>query len=508
MDISKLNPVLNKESILKTANARELEQSPEDVLQRYQGYALTHIPLGDTTQQVKNLQRVITENKTCAVGTIVGPYGYGKTSTAVHLWNELRETKILAVPPFLWRNLSELMEAVFYWARFEFSLGPKIFIESLEQLYQQSRQSSYNDLVQRLGAETVQDLIDKGQLTLEIKPEDVVNFFSRTSELATQAGYSGIAIFTDELQATLAAYRPSRDQFFAHLFEIVKDILGLAGNWALIMTIDDDTEGMIYRLRQDLLQRLQRSALYFRVKDVYSRREYPAELWGEFEKRFSFNGSEVILSETLESIGQVAARSDLGAGPRMVTNALALAIKNFSDKCQSYSPLNFVDDFLNGLMLFDQRGKFVVSVNKALDNNEVKSSKDRQQLVKFLAAYPMGCTEELLKKFGFFDEFYNFPPLARRELIVQLSGGYILRYLAEEDIEPEQIEQRLTNEFVNRYAPGKTYAKYATDGFLQQVLIDSIFKNREWKLLDSRDILANKINYQVKILDSLPFGRC
>src|SRR5207253_7747858 len=98
MDTTKLRPILNKESILKTANARELGQAPQDVLERYTNYALTHVPLlGDTTRQLKNLERVIIENKHCAVGAIVGPHGYGKTSTAVHLWNELREQKILAI---------------------------------------------------------------------------------------------------------------------------------------------------------------------------------------------------------------------------------------------------------------------------------------------------------------------------------------------------------------------------------------------------------------------------
>src|SRR5260370_7634226 len=136
MDIRKLYPILNKESILKTANARELGQDPQDVLERYRTYALTHIPLGDTTKQLKNLERVIVDNKYCAVGTIVGPYGYGKTSTAVHLWNELREQKILAIPPFLWVNLSELMDAVYFCLRFEFSQGPNSFLDPLETLYE------------------------------------------------------------------------------------------------------------------------------------------------------------------------------------------------------------------------------------------------------------------------------------------------------------------------------------------------------------------------------------
>ena len=59
MDISKLSPILNKESILKTANMAQIRDNPQDVLQRYESYANTHVPLGDTTKQLQNLERVI-----------------------------------------------------------------------------------------------------------------------------------------------------------------------------------------------------------------------------------------------------------------------------------------------------------------------------------------------------------------------------------------------------------------------------------------------------------------
>lgn len=116
------------------------------MLQRYQTYALTHVPLGDTTKQLKNLERVVAENKTCAVGTIVGPYGCGKTSTAVHLWNELRETHILSVPPFSWVNLQQLIDAVYHWVRFEFQQGPAKFVEPLDKLYERYAESDLERL--------------------------------------------------------------------------------------------------------------------------------------------------------------------------------------------------------------------------------------------------------------------------------------------------------------------------------------------------------------------------
>jgi len=494
MDIKNLNYILNKESILKTANARELSQAPQDVLERYQYYALTHVPLGDTTKQLKNLERVIVENKHCAIGAIVGPYGYGKTSTAVHLWNELREQKILAIPPFLWVNLSELMDAVYHWLRFEFSQGPKAFIEPLEELYEGYRQNRKEEIFRKIGYEVAQELVDRGSLLLEVRPEDIVAFFRGASELSEQAGYKGLAIFTDELQATLAQYKPSRDEFFAHLFQIVKEIQGLEGKWALIITMDDDTEGVITLRRSDILACLQHSALYFRVKDVYNRREYPTELWSAFEQHFGFDGKSVISPYTLDSIGQVAARSDLGAGPRMVTQALALAIKNYEKTEQAYTPLQFVDDFLTGLVLFDQQGKFPTAVKMALDNDLVRSSETNKQVVKLLAAYPMGCSETVLAEFEILEAFQAFPSLARKELILQLAGGPTLRYLTEEIVVSENIAQRLTNEFASRFSPGKLYASRAVEGILSQVIITPAFSG--WKADSPKEVDVNGIKYQ------------
>ncbi|MCO5213639.1 MAG: hypothetical protein M9936_28400 [Caldilinea sp.] len=499
MDISKLNPILNKESILKTANARELERAPQDVLMRYINYSHTHVPLGDTTRQLANLQRVITQNKTCAVGTIVGPYGYGKTSTAVHIWSELREKRIMAVPPFQWNNLAQLIDAVYHWVRFEFEQGPKAFVSTLTQARDQYHGQRLSDLQRELDADTVQKLADQGRLILDIRPEDVLGFFDATAKLCLDAGYEGLAIFTDELQATVAAYQPSRDQFYADFFQIVKDILGLPGQWALVVTMDDGTEGIIARDRADMLQRMQRSAIYFRVKDVYNRREYPAELWQAFERRFGFAGNEVILPETLEAIGQVAAREDLGAGPRMVTYALSLAAKHYGKTGNAYAPLQFVDDFLDGQMVFDQRGKFVTALRKSLENPNVRTQKEYQEVVKLLAAYPMGCEERTLDRFQLLGAFQTFPPLARRELVLQIAGGYILRLMAEEEAEPEQVEQQLIKDFANRFAPNnKQFVQRAADGFLEQILLSPLFA--DWDRKSASKVNVSGVYYSWVLL--------
>jgi len=499
MDISKLQPIFNKETILKTAHASELAQAPQDVLARYQTYALTHVSLGTTAQQLANLRRVITKNKTCAIGTVVGPYGYGKTSTVVHLWNELRQHRILAIPPFEWVNLQQLLDAVYHWSRFEFSLGPAVFVEHLDKLYEQYASIGLERVGDALDLETARNWFEQGRLNLDLRPHEVLSFYSAVTELAQQAGYEGLAIFTDELQVTIAEYKPSRDQFFNDLFQLVKDTLDRPGNWAWIISMDSDTEGMISRLRADLLQRMQHSALYFRVEKVYDRRQYPTELWEEFSKRFDFEGNEIILPETLESIGQIASRRDLSAGPRLATAAFSLAIGHYDQHHTPYTPLHLVDDYVAGLVRFDAQGKFRTAVKKALENAEVAASLPFQQVAKMLAAFPAGCSEEILAHFELLDSFHAFPPLARKELIVRRAEGHTLRYLLEEDRPPEQIEQRLTQEFVARYRPDSKHARMAASGFLAHVLLEETFRG-DWKVGRRQDCERGGIKYQLQEL--------
>ncbi len=150
----------------------------------------------------------------------------------------------------------------------------------------------------------------------------------------------------------------------------------------------------------------------------------------------------------------------------MVTQAFTLAIKSYEKTGQAYTPIQFVDDFLSGQVIFDQQGKFPSSVKKALENDPVRSVEANKEVVKLLAAFPSGLSDDTLNAFGYAESFRSFPPLARRELIMSMSGGDTLRYLAEDIVINENIVQRLTTEFASRFAPGKSYAMRAAEALL------------------------------------------
>jgi hypothetical protein len=98
----RLEKVRRKDPIIATYTASALLTSPQTVHEAYTEHALTHMSLGDTSTYLERLLNWVLVNKGCVVGAIVGPYGYGKTSTAVYLWRECEQQKIIGVPPFKW----------------------------------------------------------------------------------------------------------------------------------------------------------------------------------------------------------------------------------------------------------------------------------------------------------------------------------------------------------------------------------------------------------------------
>src|SRR5690606_28588093 len=56
------------------------------------------------------VQTVLEEQTTIAC--LVAPFGYGKTSTAISIWNACQEASLLAIPPFSCNSIAEMGQAI------------------------------------------------------------------------------------------------------------------------------------------------------------------------------------------------------------------------------------------------------------------------------------------------------------------------------------------------------------------------------------------------------------
>ncbi|NLE45447.1 MAG: hypothetical protein GX620_12060 [Chloroflexi bacterium] len=489
IDSSKLAEIRAKDPVINTFTWQSLKSAPKSVEEVYSAHALTHMSLGDTGKYVDTLARSITKNKFCSVGAIVGPYGYGKTSTAIHVWRELQQGhKILSVPPFEWLKLPDILEAVSAWVEYKFSQGPRQCIPALRAIYERYRDKSLEEVAADLGLglAKAQEAYDSGSINLGVTPAAVLAFLLEVNALCVgEAGFSGLAVFVDELQETADNY-PSIKSFQSDLFAFADKIPTEVGSLALIFTMPDTLEATINTTRPDIVHRLRQSSLYLRVEAIYGR-EFPSQLWEKFADVFGFREQiyEPVAQDTLDAIGQIASRRDLGSGPRTVINALVQAVKHYEVTARSYSPLDLVDGFLDNKIVFEEQGKFSNAVRQALENRLVGSKPEYRRTIKLIAAFPLGCTMATIKAAGLalaFDQLVESPIYG--DIIYHRSEGYTLRSLLEVEVEVEPTYVRLVrDDFVRSYMPDFTHARLAMRAFRSH-LLEPIFEAGRRNQLD------------------------
>src|SRR5690349_11804847 len=109
MSIEGLDYILRKEEVVPTVSASDLRDQPEMVEINYKRHVRTYLPVSrvaetrDGSLTVSEFENKIIKSikdKRAPRGYLTAEYGYGKTSTALYLWQRAEAANILAVPPF------------------------------------------------------------------------------------------------------------------------------------------------------------------------------------------------------------------------------------------------------------------------------------------------------------------------------------------------------------------------------------------------------------------------
>jgi hypothetical protein len=504
----KLAAIKAKDPVINTFTWEGLRDTPQNVEEIYCAHAITHMSLGDTSNYVDTLKKNITKNKHCSVGAIVGPYGYGKTSTAIHVWKEMQDkSNILSVPPFEWIKLADIIEAVDAWVKYKFNKGPRQYEKDLADIYEVYHQKALEELAGGLGIsiEKATDAYSSGTLNLEVSPARVIAYLLDVSKLCTnKAGFSGLVVFVDELQETADKY-PSLRDFQSDLFAFADKIPTYEGQLAVIFTMPDTLEANINTTRPDIIHRLRQSSLYIRVEAIYGR-DFPSKLWDKFADVFDFKNEkyEAITEDSLDAIGQIASRKDLGSGPRTVIKALVEAVKHYEGSARPYNPINLVDGFLENKISFEEGGKFSHAVRTALEQKLISSRMEYSKVIKLLAAFPFGCPHEILKIYNVdlaFDQLLDSPIYG--VIIYLQSEGYTLRSLLEVEVSAEPSYVRLVrDDFIRSFNPDRAHARQALLAF-NKYIIESVFtvgrKDQidKWQSNNSPRFIGDGITYEI-----------
>lgn len=469
-----------KDAVIATYRSSILVQSPADVESMYSSHADTHMSMGDTSTFVEKIVHWARHNKGCVVGAIVGPYGYGKTSTAIHLWKQCETHGIIAVPPFVWSDLPDVIDATAAWVDYRLSGIAPDSCERLRVIHSRYRQASIDALAAERGLEAskLEDLLRDGLLRLECKPRDVVQFLAEVAGLLAEVGLGGPIVFTDELQVTLSEYS-TREHFMDDIFGLLNELQQRQGSYGLVVSMPTATEALIADVRSDIIHRMQAFNFYLRPETIYDR-AFAEELWRKFAHLFGFTDimSDILPPDTLKSVGQIAARHDLGAGPRTVIDAFRRAVFYYDESETFYTPLDLIDDYLSGDVAFDQSGKLAIAAKEALGAAAIAGDGDREAAVKLLAAYPEGCPEQVQHRQDLAEVIAELPAGFRREYLYEFAEGPSLRKLAPTEVKSEPVFIRLTKEFIGRYKEDDRHAVLALEGFKGLVMHGPVFPER------------------------------
>ena len=483
---SRLAKLRDMEPVIGTFTARDVVSNPDFVNQTYLEHADTHMSLGNTADYVATLLRWAKTNKGAVIGGISGEYGYGKTSTAIHLWQQCERARVVAVPPFEWHRLQDIMDTTWAWVRCRVGQIQPGAMSELDQIYDRCREKSIQEFADEEGVAVskVQALVERGRINLRCHPEDVVDFLAQVSRFleGDTLQLYGPVVFTDELQVTMARYTDehrSRDEFMQDLFDLFNPLINQQGSFGLMVSMPLSTEALISDIRPDILQRLQNCGLLIRPNTLYER-DFPSTLWRKFAQVFEFGdiASDILPDDTLDSMGQIAFRADLGAGPRTVIEAMRCAIDHYDHTGQSYSPINLMDSYLARKVAFDAGGKLIVAVTEVLQSKDVQQTPDGEQAVKLMAAFPMGCPEERFETYGVQDAKDEIAKRVYAEYLFKFPEGISLRRLATTDrpAEPRFIE--LTKNFIQTYSESNRDIDAAVRAFGDVVIREQLLTAR------------------------------
>jgi len=495
MSISDLDTILNKDAIIATYPASHLRSNPEQVEQMYRAHAKTHIPLGDTSKYVDTIFKWVGgQNKGSFIGSVVGDYGHGKTSFQVHVWEESTERKVLAVPPFSWKKVADMIEGTAAWADYMLAENNPDQARQAKKIFEQYREKSLRETAAKVSQETGQDiediikslevLVEQGaSVGIKITPDRFLDYCEDLTVVIKEAGYSGLLMLLDEPE--VAAKELGFAPVSQILFDIANGLLQRQGDFGVFISMPENFLASAQRTFGSLPARLQERKCMSRLRDIYGS-DFAQQLWSSYIKSFDLgsDGKKIVSPETLIAIGQVASsgRKDLSYGPRTVVSTFGRMVHNYKETGATYEIEDFINDCLEDEILISP--DYSTTIRECLNSPEA-SKLDKKQ-VKILAAFPNGMRYEQVEALGIERSFLD---QAKSSGVVYKShylyGLNVLRKSGSEivDKEPDQSIEDIFGEF----APSPQSFNAAKDTFIKYVL-PLIFEKRSGQQLLGWDI--------------------
>ncbi|MCX9076369.1 MAG: hypothetical protein OIN84_00185, partial [Candidatus Methanoperedens sp.] len=410
MSLEGLQAILDKKEVVPTVSADDLKHRPAQVEAGYLYHVRTYLPInragegGEGQLSVeefeKRLIRQVKEGKVPR-GYITAGYGYGKTTTALYLWQRAQESNLVIVPPFTLSQLPDLLDAVYGWLRHKLAGSRPNLIESLDRLYETTVNRSLEQIAseRNLPIEQVQSLWQDGLLLIDLQAAHYIKFFEAATQIALEAGFDGLVVMPDEIQQYFRVKQKEGGDPIAPFFNIIQLLntrASTTSDWrfgfVMIITLEELAQIRDTYRRTDLLHRMK--DLQIDLTSLYDRNFAP-NLWELMAQRFDFTGERdrITDEETLLALGEITARTDISDGPRTAINVFRRMVSRYVEakgQASPYTPMDLITDFLDEQAIaFAGNDKIRNAVRRALSDDRVRHDIDRYApAIKLAAAFP------------------------------------------------------------------------------------------------------------------------
>lgn len=429
--VTGLSTIATKPPIVSTFAADALRQAPAAVGAAYTEHAATYVEQPPLLELRRRFVAAVLDAKT-PKACLVAPFGYGKTASAIGIWQACREAKLLALPPVSCGSFTDIARAIYDWClyalpeqRGSLDLAHDRFLAgSAEAL---ARRDEYQfGIPFEQGLAAITDKLRRGYLDFEDISVNLLAFLEHVAGLALESGYRGLVIAIDELQQLLG------NAGKGVLVALRQFIWGLRTRQlplGLLLTMDVDTERTLADRAGDILHRIKDDGLYLNLQHIYDR-GFPARLWGQYAAAFALpdHARAAIDRPTLDALGQLCERDDLSSGPRIVIRVFQLAAgRRQTERAAGYSPVDLIDDFIQGSVRFDgDRALLPAIVTEFLNLPYFQRAPDRARALKLIAAFPRGCPEQVAISYGLVDAYRQLGDELRGEILTELDEGLAL----------------------------------------------------------------------------------
>jgi len=426
--------VLAKKPPIVATHVGQFDGNYSETLHRYQQEAATFVRTAEIQQYQRRLLDTILTPKT-TLGCLVAPFGYGKTSTAIGLWQAALEAELLAVPPFSCSSVAEMAQTIA--TGVELALRPTLpeaaarvqaahdayLVSSAERLAREDV-AEYG-ISPETARRSIQDKLARGLLSLEASGIHLLKFLDELVAIVEMAGFAGLLIIVDEFQQFLGNVNKAVITNFRTLIWGLKT--RRSQPFGFLFTMDPDTERILSDRAGDIVHRIKEDGLYLNFASIYDR-EFPRLLWDRYAATFGYqaDSQHIVDRATLEALGQICERPDLSNGPRTVINAFQ-QISAHAVRRRPYTPLDVIDDFLTGAIKFDgDRNKIASLFTELAGYDYIKRSPDRVNTLKLIAAFPRGCAREVAEQYALAGTFDQLGDELRGEILTELPEGIAL----------------------------------------------------------------------------------